>query len=535
MTDIAQLISHARAASQSKDFTRARKLLQLLLKMPIQDADHYNHAGLIAYDMGGYDQAMPFFIAAIKLNMSDPAYANNLGLVFFKKGDYARAICSFEQARRVDASYAPTYYNEALVYEAQGDYARAKELFETTIELDEMSALGWCGLAHIAEVTLYSEDIKKYAQKAIDVDQKMTEAHVILARQCRRDQAFSEALRVVSQAIDLDSHSITAWFEKGHIYHQMKQYDQAWTAFQKANALQQKNPQKRMHYETEVNAVLQVYDDLAGNALIDSTPVSSKWPVYIIGSPRSGTTLLAQMLDMHDALYSAGELHCLSAAYQQLLPKVPSQMRQYQTMLTALWHEKNMELVKMGRNFYRNELNRVLPKCSDNASQPWMIDKMPANARHLGLIARLAPGAPIIHMIRDGREVAFSAFTQNFQQDVWHSHDAMDAIYEWCSTIELAQKAADVFQLNYIQVHYERLVADPKMELKRICKFLNIPWQDTCLRFYDNKRNAQTASFYDVSQPLYSHSLKKAHYYPTIYAEMTEFAAQTLMDLGYEV
>jgi tetratricopeptide (TPR) repeat protein len=212
-------------------------------------------------------------------------------------------------------------------------------------------------------------------------------------------------------------------------------------------------------------------------------------PVFIVGMPRSGTTLVEQILSSHSQVTGAGELSALRVLVEELggFPDMMGTLTADQA--TRLGHAYLDRITRLARGRAR------------------LIDKMPGNFLYAGLIPLMLPGARIIHCRRDAVDTCLSCYTKHFSGDQSFTYDQTELgefyrYYERLMTHWSAVLPAD----RYIEVDYEKVVDDLEGEARRLTGFLGLPWEDVCLHFHDNQRVVRTASVNQVRQPIYSTS-----------------------------
>lgn len=530
MSIIIEKCAQAELLLQENKKEEARNILKELEHIPFQSAEEYNRAALLAYQLGHFNIALNLFLEAIKLNPNDSAYHSNVGLTYLKQGNYQEAKKAFEISLKINPKNANTIHNLGVLYENQLELEKAKSYFEKEKKLQPDSPLPYAGLANIAHKQSNQEDVIKFSDKCLEKAPSFSEVKAIKASALRKLGKIEESYELIQETIKENPNSVVGNYEMGHHLHLQEEYDKAIAHFKKANELQDIHIFSREQFLHEVKEIHTFLDKLATTDLINNqVPLSQDWPIFIISSPRSGTTLLSQMLGMHSKLYNEGELNFISRLYTEANYRLrsPNHVR---LILESIWHPENQGLTTLLRNQYQ-EFLKPLYSTQHNL---WAIDKMPANIRKLSMITKICPGAPFINIIRDGREVAFSALTQNFKNYIWHSHNLIDALIEWKESIILARKSAKILKAPYLEVRYERLVTHPKEELMRIFDFLSLEWEEQCLEFYNSKNKINTASFEQVKKKLYSSSISKAKKYTKAYEEMTEYAKDFLIEMGYE-
>ncbi len=224
----------------------------------------------------------------------------------------------------------------------------------------------------------------------------------------------------------------------------------------------------------------------------------SRRPVFIVGMPRSGTTLVEQILCSHPLVFGAGELMAIPDMTAGLKDELKSE-RHFPELCEMLTREKVGECAES----YLRHIGGM------NRDAPYVTDKLPFNFRNLGFIHLLFPQARIIHCRRDPRDIALSCYFSRFRDQLAFSFNLRDLtryIEDYKRVMDHWHSVAD---LPYIDVHYDAVVADQLGETRRMLDFLGLEWDDACMRFYETQRPVLTASNWQVRQPLYATSLNR--------------------------
>ncbi|WP_158925921.1 sulfotransferase [Acidisphaera sp. S103] len=227
----------------------------------------------------------------------------------------------------------------------------------------------------------------------------------------------------------------------------------------------------------------------------------SEVPVFIVGMPRSGTTLVEQILASHPKVHGASELKDMFEIAGRLEGDAPG-------LSPATWDPAAV------RDQAAAQLARLQAL---GGSADRVIDKLPDNIMQLGHIAVLFPNARVIICRRDPRDVGLSCFFQRFRDGMAWAYDLTDTAARTSEIERLADHWRNVLPLRMVEINYETLIGDLKGESRRLIDFLGLEWDDACLSFHETQRAVQTASFWQVRQPLYSSSVGRwRHYCPYI-------------------
>jgi len=214
--------------------------------------------------------------------------------------------------------------------------------------------------------------------------------------------------------------------------------------------------------------------------------VDSALPVFVVGIPRSATTLVEQILASHPQVHGAGELSALR--------RIVDGIADYPDGVKRLGKD---DFTRLGRDY----LARVAPLAQGKRH---VVDKMPANCFHAGLIRLILPQARIIHCRRDPVDTCLSCYTKLFTAEQLFAYDLTE-LGRFYRTYQglMAHWREALPAENFIEVDYEAVVDDVEAESRRLIDFLGLPWDDACLRFHESRRTVRTASLNQVRQPIY--------------------------------
>jgi predicted Zn-dependent protease len=222
-------------------------------------------------------------------------------------------------------------------------------------------------------------------------------------------------------------------------------------------------------------------------------------PIFIVGLPRSGSTLLEQVLASHSQVEGTRELPDIPAiAFELMSRSNPTGQWAYPEPVAALERQEIDALA--ARYLARTQAHRTLGKMH-------FVDKMLANFGHIGLIQLLFPKAAIIDARRHPLGCSFSCYKQHFVRGLRFSYDFEDLAHYYRDYVELMEHFDAVLPGRVHRVYYERLVADPEGELKMLLEYCGLPFESQCLQFYENRRLVQTISSEQVRQPIYADSV----------------------------
>ncbi|MEM8776634.1 MAG: sulfotransferase [Pseudomonadota bacterium] len=295
---------------------------------------------------------------------------------------------------------------------------------------------------------------------------------------------------------------------------QLGRYDEAFATFEIANTARREmtGPFDREAFDRRVNRMIELFSK-AFFEKRDGWGHPSDTPVFIVGLPRSGTTLTEQILGSHPACFGAGELAILT----DLATGTPDRLGRRDRHWPECAPDLSSDQTKALGGDYLNQL-RALAKVPVSR----ISDKQPLNFWHLGLIAIALPNAKIIHCHRDIRDVGLSIFMQNFNLSQLWSTDLTDICHYWQGYRRLMAHWNDVASLNVSNFAYEDTVADLESQARHLLSFLGLHWDNRVMAFHENDRAVQTPSRWQVRQPIYKSSRAKWQNYKQYLAPLIE-------------
>ncbi len=461
------------------DFDTALILLKQLLDLVPHNAAAHQNLGLVYHAMGRYQAAAVCYRNSLGIDVSSPAAHSNLGKVLQLLGDYDDAEQHFGQALALQPDYVEALIGKAVVHELHGELDKA---FGLVCELLDKHP----GNAELAVA---------YARLAPAHD--------------KTDDAIQHLDRLLKES-DSSLAGMQLHYSLADLHDKCGRFDQAFEHAQSANLL---NPMRfdEKRYRDRIRDLKQFF--AAPNPL--SIPAANSQigiaiPLFIIGMPRSGTTLVEQILAAHPRVHTAGELTTIAELASDMQRRFAT-MQEYPEALNELIADN---LNQMAHEYLKRLTRDVGDACDAGGETVLIIDKMPANFLHLGFVERLVPQAMFIHCTRDPWDIALSCYMRGFSgQGQAFSNDLGSIATYYNGYRKLMAVWSKSLPNPMIDVIYEQLVAEPEREIGRILDALRLDHNDACLRFYENTGVVATASAAQVRKPIYRNSVGKAKNY----------------------
>jgi tetratricopeptide (TPR) repeat protein len=372
------------------------------------------------------------------------------------------------------------------------------------------------------------------AEAAYPADQQLRLARAVLLG---RTGARREAIALIDRMGEENDGQLgpNELLEKGRLLDRLGRFDDAWAAF--AEGKRQALERSGQPYMEEAAAReierLRRFFTAPRLALLPRAGVRAHvpQPIFILGFPRSGTTLVEQTLSAHPNIAAGDELPVIHEI-SQIMARVLGSPLSYPEALAELWMGDQREGLDTLRDLYLQKV-RQLGVLRDGATR--FTDKMPLNETHLGLIALLFPEAPLLHVLRHPLDIMVSAFSNHFTHG-FHCASALEtAARHYARVAELVAHYRAEMPMRYLAIRYEDIVAQQEATVTAMLRFVGEDFDPACLTFHRNGRYARTASYAQVTEPLYDHSVGRWRHYRKQLEPVIPILAPVMERLGYGV
>ena len=499
-----QTISDALALHKGGHSEAALSIYLELLKKSPDDAKLLNLAGIAKAECGDLHGALELQMASVKREPRAPQAHFNLGSTYETFGDYPHAEASYRRALMLRPNHPQTLNNLGHAIMAQRRFKDAESIFKQCLELDSnyLPALG--NLADLYERSNKLDKARDICERGLEISPRDALLNRVAASCERRDGRPETAiarLEGLSAGQMTDAQAVEVKFELGQLYDKLGDAAKAYGHFKVGNELLAALPRPpEIDKVAFLNSVQDVKDCVAPAWLerwsAPIEPEAGRAPAFLIGFPRSGTTLLNQILDCHPAIQVLEERATLvsSAAAVSRLPGG------YPAALADLTRDQIQDL--------RRRYNEAVESLIVRRPTDQIVDKLPLNITDVPLIMRLFPTTKIILAIRHPCDACLSCFMQRFRVNpaMANFFTLDDATHLYAEVMGLWRTCAEVFPIDYHIVRYEDVVAEFEGEIGRLLHFLGLGWDDAVLEF--SKRAMArgvigTPSYHQVSQPIY--------------------------------
>jgi tetratricopeptide (TPR) repeat protein len=457
-------------------------------------------------DLKRYPEARARFEFIIQLNPSfAPAY-HYLGVMLTTLEANKDAIPILRKAVSLKKDYYEAKFSLANALEQDSQTKEALDIYYELLKEKPQDAAVHNNCSNILRTLGRLEEAEEHIRQALKHNPEHLSAYYNRSAKSFAEEVTPEQLERL-QALILDP-SISEedrsnlHFTLARYYDAQKDYKTAFYHYKQGNDIDnRKDP-----YDGETQAkVFSIFKSFFTKEFFATHPhfgSSSEIPVFIFGMPRSGTTLVEQVISSHPNVFGAGELKFLSQIVQSLAGQFSNQAG-YPACLNLL---NPLNSCSIGET-YVNKVKELVP--GDRSNILRITDKMPGNFTNLGVIPLLLPHAKLIHCRRDPMDSCFSNFTQHFTQVIVYTRKLEDLGHYYQIYEDLMAHWHNVLPMPILDVQYEDMVDNFEEMSRKIIDFVGLEWNDACLNFHETERKVKTASLEQVRKPIYKSSVGK--------------------------
>ena len=518
----------ALAKHKTGEFRGAIDALEKSLSIEPKNINALNTLGSLYRDKGDIVRASQYYQNALDIAPDNVDTLLNYSIVERTEGRFKESLKRALRASQIAPERAQVSDQVARTYAASGDYVNAIEWFKKAINQNRADADIWIGLIDV----LRESGLVDECQQSLDTlraqdpqSEKVHFAQGLLHQQCGDATAAAEyfSLAIAAQpnwskphyyrlqlkgrvALSSELEQIDALTQTGNLeadvyrcfasaaaHEQRGQRDSAFSAWLMGNALKARQRKFDISQREDLYRTVARHTRLALQRDLEPLGISDARPLFIIGMPRSGTTLAGQILSSHSKVHGYGETR---AVHDMTLRAVKSGDKPYPEVIESLTRN---DLKFLGES--------LLAKYNNHDLQTNILDVTPTNFQHLGLIARALPHARFIHCCRNPVDTCFSIFKLPFPQGQDYAHDLTYLGQQYRAYWHLMQQWNELFPERIFNLCYEDLVAHSEQQIRRLCGFLALPFEPEMLQFHEFESLVRTPSASQVRQPLYAHSV----------------------------
>jgi Flp pilus assembly protein TadD len=474
---------------------------------------------------------------AVRIAPTGPVPHNLMGMILTEANRPRIGEFHYKRVLELTGARDPILLaNLAWNLKSQGRIAEARALYEESVAAAPkvvQTLLGWARM---------EEADRNFARAAelLDRAEALAPAHpgVKLSRAVLhgRTQHYDEAIAILDGMKGpnggLGANELS---EKGRLLDKMGRYDEAFAAFEQGKKVA-REATGNVYLDEQANGLINRLKGFFQGARLGFTPRATvrtdvPQPIFILGFPRSGTTLTEQILTAHPKICAGDELPFINEI-SQIMPRMLNSPLAYPEALAELWMGDQHEGLDNLRDYY---LQRVRQLGILTPGATWFTDKMPLNETQLGLIALLFPAAPLIHVLRHPLDVVLSVFSNHLTHGFYCASQLETAARHYVRVMDLVEHYRAELTLRYLPIRYEDIVGDQEPNVRRILDFIGAEFDERCLNFTENRRYARTASYAQVTEKLYDNSRYRYRHYRAQLEPVVPILEPVIARLGYAI
>lgn len=565
-----QAFNLALQAYETNDFAEAQKICEtLLIESPTHPGAHHL-SGTIALEQGNiplalqrlksalqlaprnpsihkslgnaylqsrhWQQAIAAYQHALNLGAEGAGIHNNLGLALREIGELDKAVVAYQMALNSDERDPHIFNNLGHALSAKNDYPGAIQAYLQAMKLAPDSADMWANLATAYEQSNQLSDAQLALEKGMKIDSAHPALILVAAKCARRNKDYQSAIGILQRThIPIEPPIQRAYeFEYGRNYDRLNVPDKAYEHFLSGNQLTARiwpdSEKYAKGYQQELKKLLAIFSPEWVSSWNPVAPENlRKTPVFLIGFPRSGTTLLDTILGAHPGIQVLEE----PPTTNKLVEAIQSFSGGYPQALAAL---NSKQIIGLRQIYW----SCVPDHPQRDKRDILVLDKNPLNTAQVGAIYRVFPQAKFIFALRHPCDVCLSCFMQEFTPNpgTLNFLNLQDTTQLYSQVMDLWTAYQRLLPLNVHLLRYEALVADTQVTIQHLMKFLDLDWHPN---LGDHTRHAlrrgriNTASYHQVVQPIYTDSIERWRRYAKYFGPSLEILKKYGNTFGYEI
>lgn len=461
--------------------------------------------GLVATETKQSGMAVQAFGSVTTLEPKHAAAWAQLGRAYIRLGQPQLAEDAVEHAVKIGTKDPVVMDIMGIVFSALGEQPRAKVWFTKAVKAAPRAHALNVNLATSLTFLGETEEADKALDRALAAQPSEPQAHWLKSGLRKAtNHTHLEVLNSLMEGFQSDPQALSfVSYAAGKEHEDLEEWAEAFTCFERGAAA------KRQVVEYNEAGEIEMFDALRETftpewAARDMPGDGAEAPIFIVGQPRTGTTLVERIITSHSMAHSAGELQQFRLSIRRHTKLGDAGKLSAELMRAS----GGIKPAYIGEAYLRSS-------ASMQGDLPRFVDKMPLNYLHIPLIVKALPNAKIIHLVRDPVDSCFSSFKQLFAEAYFHSYSLEEMARHHVRYHRLMAYWREILPGRFLDVKYEDVVADLEPNARRLIDYLELPWEDACLDFHNQDRAVSTASAVQVREKAHTRSVDRWRKYET--------------------
>ena len=508
------LVQKGTQLHQAGQVQEAETTYRQVLDINPDHADANHLLGVLLIQVGKPAQAVELISRAIATAPDQPLYHGNLGTALQQLGRLEEAVASYHKALAIKPVYAEAHNNLGNVLKRMGRLEEAVASYHKALAIKPEDAQTHYNLGNALRVLGRSEEAVASYRAALVIEPDFAMVHRVMAK-IKKHSKYDNDIKAMEKTYARpgtgDKERMHLAFGLGKAFEDLQQYEKAFDFFLEGNAIKRRT----QDYPVEEQEIFfNELKEIFNRSLFEkhqSVGCEDEAPIFILGMPRSGTTLVEQILASHAQVYGAGEIGTLSQVASNRFTGLTAA-----ALAEGIRQCDASEFERMGMEYIA-----AIRKHSKKAR--FVTDKMPSNFQYIGLIKLILPNAKVIHCRRNPQDNCMSIFKSFFaSQNLAYAYELRELGRYYNRYRDLMKHWHRVLPGFLHNVQYEDMVADQAEQTRALLKYCGLEWDDACLEFYKSDRPVNTVSAEQVRRPIYKDSVQSWKRYEKQLAPLLE-------------
>jgi len=447
----------------------------------------YNLLCLAHNNKGNFLEAINVMKNALKQNPKNADFFNNIGMSYANIFKYKKAEEYYNQGLEIDKNNLHIINNLANLKKDLDKIDDAVELYKKILSKQPNAIAAMYNLAGLYNTMGEFDKSKKIFFNILKINSNLTEADRIISQMTTYDKDHSHFINMKNKLSDisLDKQALMhLHYALGKAYNDQKEYDLSFKNFKKANDLSKKINKYDFQIDSQRFSKIKTKFNSLENIKLDK---NNRKFLFIIGMPRSGTSLTEQIISSHEKVFGGGELPYIERIFKNYF-----ELNEKISMNDLLKCEEN----------YIEFTNNI------DSSNKVFTDKAPLNFFYIGFILKFLPNSKFINVVRNPIDNCWSLYKNHFPTKIDFANDLGDLVNYYKNYRDLIDFWKNLFPNQIYDLKYENLVDNTRTEVEKLLKFCSLEWDDKCLNHQKNKRVIKTISYNQARKPIYNSSVK---------------------------
>ena len=494
---VEQLVNHYNTGN----FNFVIQQVNLLLKKQPNNQFILNLLGSSYHKVGNLNVAKKVFTRVIELDENNLAAKNNLANVFKDLSEFTEAETLYKKILDINPNYINTIGNYGSLKFALNEFNESLRLFKRALKINSNSLIVHYNMGLVYQSLGKFEDAKSSFYEVLRINPSMHIVDRMMSRFIKYNENSPHLLemlnKIKSPALSDDS-KINLNFALGKAYEDILNFEKSFSYLKEGNKIKSKISRYDSKYDNQLfNNITKVFKNY-DFAKEGHKKESDKQIIFIVGLPRSGTSLIEQIISTHSKVYGAGELDFL-----EKLMRI-NFFKSNEFKFLDLNDQSNIDIAHKISSKYLDFINKF------KITESYITDKAPLNFRWVGFIKIFFPNAKIIHCVRDAKDNCMSLYKNIFDENqswTYSQSDLFDYYKNYSGLMNFWKNKLPDFIYD---CKYEDIINEPNLQIPKLIEFCGLEWEKDCMEFYNSKRAIKTVSVAQAREPLYNSSISSS-------------------------